>query len=107
MKRLLYMKKLFGVILILMILISAVNAKENKAKILCNKEIKKGQPKKELLQKYCSQAGKYYQSIKNDFSASLYYLLGGENDKNINEIQNNITQSSTYRNIGHSYVLKG
>ena len=84
----------------------AITQTNNPVKI-CNVEIKKKQPNKQRVQKYCIQAGNYYRRKNNDGSASWYFLLGGQNNKNINEIQNNITNSSTYRNIGHSYVLKG
>ena len=90
-----------------MIFLSALNAQENEAKNLCDQEIMKEQPHRELVEKYCTQAGEYFQGKKNNFSASWYYLLGGQNDKNIDEIQSVIAISATYSYIGHSYILKG
>ena len=84
-----------------------IHAQGSQSASICSKEIKKKQPDKKRVQKYCIQAGKYYQNKKKDAPASWYYLLGGSNNKNINEIQKHMTKSNTYRNIGNSYVLKG
>ncbi len=101
------MSKIYAVILSLMVLVSMVNAQGNQSANICSKEIKKKQADKKRVQKYCTQAGNYYQKKKKDAPASWYYLLGGSNNKNINEIQKHMTKSNTYRNIGNSYVLKG
>jgi CHAT domain-containing protein len=99
---------LIKIILVIMLLqIGVANAKENEAKYLCDQEINKKQPQRELVKKYCTQAGTYFQSKKNDTLASWYYLLGGNNNKNIAEIQNGIMHTPTYANIGHSYILRG
>jgi len=108
------MKRLFIsiVFITILLLFGTASTQANEAVKICNKEIKKKQPNNKRLQAYCTQAGEYYQNKNNTLAASWYYLLGGRNDKNINEIQKNIANRSTYYNVGHcsiahSYVLEG
>jgi len=103
------MKKIFISIIFptILILLGTTSIQGNEAVNICNKEIKKKRPNKQRVQKYCTQAGRYYERKSNDSFASWYYLLGGQNDKNINEIRKATNSISSYRNIGHSYALTG
>ena len=98
------------ILLSLMVLISLANSRGVKVTKLCNQEIKKEKPKKWRLEQYCVQAGEHYQGKygkRNYPLATHYYLMGGKNDKNINEIQPYTAKSASFRNIGHSYVVTG
>ena len=90
-----------------MTLTITLDAKVHSPAELCKQEVKKKHPIRKNITKYCTQAGDFYRSKKNDFKASWYYVLGGQHDKNINMIQNAQISRSTNLNIGHSYMFKG
>jgi len=72
---------------------------------LCNQEVLKEKINKELVEEYCSKASKNYIEKKGFGNASWFYLLSGDIDKNINEIQPKIDDGFLV-NIGHSYLFK-
>jgi len=77
---------------------------------LCDNEIKKDRINKKLVVKYCTKAGDNNFNKKNYESASWYYLLGGDIDKNINILQKYINNKNSfviYPNIGHCYTIRG
>jgi CHAT domain-containing protein len=82
-------------------------SKENRAEKLCNSEIKKEQPNKEVLKKQCSIAAKEFEKKKEYGSASWYYLLVGAHTYNIHILQKKLSKSDNSSNVGHSYILKG
>ena len=73
---------------------------------LCNSEVKKEQINKKNIYEYCSQAAQSAIKKKQFANLSWFYLLIGNLDKNINEIQFKI-EDGFLVNIGHSYLLKG
>ena len=86
----------------------AVYAKVPEAQKLCNAEIKKDKPNMQVVKKECIETAKYYENKKEYGSASWYYLLGGDYDRNINIIKTKLkTESFSIAKIAHSYVLKG
>ncbi len=79
---------------------------DTKHESTCTSEIKKGEPNLEVVKESCLQTAEVYVKQEEYGTASWFYLLGGEVDKNINEIEGKITDDF-YMNIGHSYLLKG
>ncbi len=92
------------IIITLLFNFTLLQAEESKAKILCDAEIRKGQPDFDLVKKYCIETAKKFEEKKEYVRASWYYLLAGELDKNVNEIQLYIKDN--FSNIAHSYVLQ-
>ena len=79
---------------------------DNKREQACTQEIAKDKPNLDVVKERCTQTAELYMKNENYGSASWFYLLGGEVDKNLNEVEAKITDDF-YMNIGHSYLLKG
>ncbi len=82
---------------------SWLDAKREQA---CTSEVNKDEPNLAVVEKRCHQTAEHYMKSEEYGSASWFYLLAGEYEKNINEVESNITDDF-YMNIGHSYLLKG
>ena len=79
---------------------------QDQREVVCVREVEKKVPDLKLVKTECLAAAEI-QMEKNAYgSASWFYLLGGEVDKNIEEINPKINDDF-YMNIGHSYVLTG
>ncbi|MBU1667028.1 hypothetical protein KKC13_01340 [bacterium] len=72
----------------------------------CSSEVRKEKPDLELIKKRCIQTADNYMEEGYYGSAAWFYLLGGDLDKNLNEVEAKI-DDDFYMNIGHTYVLKG
>ena len=79
---------------------------EKKREDICTSEVEKSEPDLNVVKENCLQTADLYVKKEEYGSASWFYLLGGAVDKNLNEIESNITDDF-YMNIGHSYLLKG
>ncbi len=99
------MKTILKTIIIFNLLVASLQAKENEARKLCDSEIKKETINKAVVKEQCLKTAKFYEDKKEFGTASWYYLLGGDNDKNIKDIKNKI-KNSFVANIAHSYILK-
>lgn len=73
---------------------------------ICSSEVRKETPDLELVKKRCIQTAENHMENENYGSAAWFYLLGGDLDKNLNEVEAKI-DDDFYMNIGHTYVLKG
>jgi len=71
----------------------------------CTSEVRKSTADKSVVKENCLATAESYFEKEEYGSASWYYLLAGDVDKNINEIEGKISDDF-YINIGHSYVLK-
>jgi len=102
------MSKLLNIVILLVLITSAVNAKASEAKKLCDAETKKEQPSRNILKKQCSIVAKEYIEEKKYSYAAWYYLLFGQHGKNIELLATHKVGLSNMAqgNIGHSYVLK-
>ncbi len=100
------MRKLLQTLATITILIININAQENEAKKLCDVEIHKEVIDKSVVKEQCIKTAKFYENEKKFGLASWYHLLGGNNDKNINEIKNKIKSNGDFSNIAHSCILK-
>ncbi len=103
------MKKLFAMIAIstALLLNSCTETRNEQAEKLCQDESKKSHPDRVHLQEYCIKAAEHYKKEKSVYKATLYYLLAGEYEKNLNAIQTIPDSSTAYSNIAHSYILNG
>ena len=79
---------------------------DDKREQTCTSEIAKDEPNLDVVKERCTQTAESYMKNENYGSASWFYLLGGEVDKNLNEVEAKITDGF-YMNIGHAYLLKG
>jgi tetratricopeptide (TPR) repeat protein len=79
---------------------------DSKREQTCTSEINKDKPNLEVVKERCSQTAEHYMENENYGSASWFYLLAGEYEKNVDEVEAKITDDF-YMNIGHSYILKG
>ena len=73
---------------------------------VCSSEVRQEHPDLELVKKHCIQTADHFMEQGYYGSAAWFYLLGGDVDKNLNEVEAKI-DDGFYMNIGHSYVLKG
>jgi len=72
---------------------------------ICSSEIRKETPELVVVKENCLATAEVYAFNEEYGTASWYYLLAGDLDKNINEIEEKISENF-YMNIGHTYVLK-
>ena len=72
----------------------------------CSREVRKHNVNQSILEDSCIKTAEKYMNEGNYGTASWFYLLGRDIDKNINEVEAKI-DNDFYMNIGHSYVLKG
>jgi len=79
---------------------------DDKREQACTSEIEKNEPDLKVVKERCLQTAEVYMGSEDYGSASWFYLLGGDVDKNLNEVEAKITDDF-YMNIGHSYLLKG
>jgi len=103
------MKRVFAMIVvsIALLLNNCTKTENEQTEKLCKEESKKSHPDKIQLKQYCIKAAEHYQQEKSISKATLYYLLAGEYEKNLNDIQNNPDSYTAYSNIAHSYILDG
>jgi tetratricopeptide (TPR) repeat protein len=79
---------------------------DSKREQTCTSEINKDEPNLEVVKERCLQTAEHYMENEDYGSASWFYLLAGEYEKNVDEVEAKITDDF-YMNIGHSYMLKG
>lgn len=82
---------------------SWLDAKREQA---CTSEVNKDEPNLKVVQERCLQTAEHYMNSEDYGSASWFYLLAGEYEKNVDEVEAKI-KDDFYMNIGHSYLLKG
>ena len=73
---------------------------------VCITEVNKENPDLAVVKRRCIETADYFMNEGYYGSSAWFYLLGGDIDKNINEVEAKI-DNEFYMNIGHSYVLKG
>ncbi len=79
---------------------------DNKREQTCTSEIEKDNPNLQIVHDRCLQTAEVYMKNEDYGSAAWFYLLAGEYEKNIDEVEAKITDDF-YMNIGHSYLLTG
>ena len=79
---------------------------DKKREQTCMSEIEKTEPNIAIVNERCTQTAKVYMKNKDYGSAAWFYLLAGDYEKNIDEVEAQISDDF-YMNIGHSYILKG
>ncbi len=72
----------------------------------CIEEVQNEEPNMKIVKQRCLETAEVYMENESYGSAAWFYLLGGNLDKNLNEVESKITDDF-YMNIGHTYVLKG
>lgn len=71
----------------------------------CNDETVKEYPNLEIVKEKCLKTAKHYEIDEKFVDASYYYLLAGNNKKNVDEIKIKIKELDNFSNIAHSYLL--
>ena len=79
---------------------------DDKREQACTLEIEKDKPDLKVVKERCLQTAEVYMKNEDYGSAAWFYLLAGDLDTNLNEVEAKITDDF-YMNIGHSYLLKG
>lgn len=79
---------------------------DTKRENACIQEVEKEEPNMKIVKQRCLETAEVYMENEGYGSAAWFYLLGGELEKNLNEVEAKITDDF-YMNIGHTYVLKG
>ena len=69
------MKKIFGIIVAIVLTASIVNAEDSEAKKLCDAEIKKEVINISIVKEQCIKAARFAEEEKNYATASWYYIL--------------------------------
>ena len=79
---------------------------DTKRENACLHEVKNNAPDMKIVKRRCLETAEVYMKNEHYGTAAWFYLLGGALDKNLNEVEEKITDDF-YMNIGHTYVLKG
>ena len=79
---------------------------ESKREQTCLSEVEKDNPDLDVVKERCTQTAELYMKKEEYGSASWFYVLAGDYEKNLNEVEAKITDDF-YVNIAHSYMLKG
>jgi len=81
------MKRVIKLFVLMALVGMTVYGKVPEAQKLCDAEVKKEKPNMQVVKEQCSEIAEFYENEKRYDSASLYYLLSGNNDKNIKIIK--------------------
>jgi tetratricopeptide (TPR) repeat protein len=79
---------------------------DNRREETCLSEVEQEKPALDVVKRRCLETAELYNQREAYGSAAWFYLLGGDVEKNIEELEPKI-DNDFYMNIGHSYLLKG
>ncbi len=103
-------------IVILVLILQFYEAKElnatndliiQKEKQFCDSEIKDKEANIKELKEKCLDVAINYEAKKNYDSASWFYLLGGQYERDITFLKDKITKNYAKANLAHAFVLAG